>query len=172
MDRQLGDQDWMPRSSSQPSGSPLRLPVTPPSASLLGASSQTSPAPYHRSAQYSSQHTPHGLSPLHQRQLPPIPIQPYSTLPAVPIQTLLLSTVITLRIQHISNIIYLKLMLPQRLERPPGISDRSMYTVSMTTHVARDWWMQSNISSTLHLLSPRHGHLLPSIPSRTRSYEM
>lgn len=82
MDRQLGDQDWMPRSSSQPSGSPLRLPVTPPSASLLGASSQTSPAPYHRSVQYSSQHTPHGLSPLHQRQLPPIPIQPYSTPPS------------------------------------------------------------------------------------------
>ena len=82
MDRQLGDQDWMPRSSSQPSGSPLRLPVTPPSASLLGASSQTSPVPYHRSAQYSSQHTPHGLSPLHQRQLPPIPIQPYSTPPS------------------------------------------------------------------------------------------
>src|ERR1700730_17569146 len=81
MDRKLGDQDWIPASSSQPSSSPLRLPVTPPSAGLLGASSQNSPAQYNRSSPYPSQHTPNGLSPLHQRQLPPIPIQPYSTPP-------------------------------------------------------------------------------------------
>jgi len=78
MDRKSGDQDWIPSISSQPSSSPLRLPVTPPSASLLGASAQNSPTSYNR---YPSQHTPHGLSPLHQRQLPPIPIQPYSTPP-------------------------------------------------------------------------------------------
>src|SRR5277367_5836797 len=102
MDRKIADQEW---SSNQPannasSSSPIRMPVTPPSATLLGGGSQTnSSSSYNRSGQYpSSQHqqhhhhhhhkqqqqnTPHPpMSPHHhQRNLPPIPIQPYTTPP-------------------------------------------------------------------------------------------
>jgi hypothetical protein len=67
-------------SSSAPAGSPLRLPVTPPSASPLGAS-QGLASPYHRPGQYSSSHSQHSMSSAHQRQLP-LPIQPYTTPPS------------------------------------------------------------------------------------------
>ena len=87
--RKIADQEW---TSNQPANtsSPIRMPATPPSATLLGSGSQTNSSSYNRSGQYSSQHqqqqqnTPHPpMSPHHhQRNLPPIPIQPYTTPPS------------------------------------------------------------------------------------------
>lgn len=82
MDRKITDQEWSnpnpTNSAPPPSSSPLRLPVTPPSASLFGASHPSSSS-YTRSGQYPNTHP---LSPAHQRTLPPIPIQPYTTPPS------------------------------------------------------------------------------------------
>jgi hypothetical protein len=81
-DRKMTDQEWTNPSSTNtapPSSSPLRLPATPPSASLFGTSHDSSSS-YSRSGQYPQQNT-HPLSPSHQRTLPPIPIQPYTTPP-------------------------------------------------------------------------------------------
>jgi hypothetical protein len=82
MDRKITDQEWTsptPTNSAAPlSSSPLRLPVTPPSASLFGTSHNPSSS-YTRSGQYPN---PHSLSPAHQRTLPPIPIQPYTATPS------------------------------------------------------------------------------------------
>src|SRR5271154_1301728 len=91
--RKIADQEW---TSNQPantatSSSPIRMPATPPSAILLGGGSQTNSSSYNRSGQYPSQHqqqqqqnTAHPpMSPHHhQRNLPPIPIQPYTTPPS------------------------------------------------------------------------------------------
>ena len=83
----MADQEWTNPSSTNPappppsSSSVLRLPVTPPSASLFGASHGPPSSSSSRSGQYSQQNT-HPLSPAHQRTLPPIPIQPYTTPPS------------------------------------------------------------------------------------------
>ena len=92
MDRKLPDQnEWSTSNSSasapqqqqqqQHSSSPssMRLPVTPPSASLLGTSTSASTPYQSRPPQYSTQHTTPSLSPVHIRPLPPI--QPYTTPP-------------------------------------------------------------------------------------------
>lgn len=83
----MNDKEWTSANANgpHPSSSPLRLPATPPSASLLGPSQSPSSSQYARPGQYPSQHS---LPPTHQRTLPPIPIQPYTTPPGRQTQSL------------------------------------------------------------------------------------
>lgn len=93
MDRKIAEPEWpnhQPANTALSASSPIRMPATPPSGTLLGGggSQSTSSSTYNRSGQYPSQqqqqqNTPHPMSPLHhQRNLPPIPIQPYTTPPS------------------------------------------------------------------------------------------
>ena len=77
----MTEQDRSPYIPTAPlSSSPPRLPATPPSATLPGPSQTSSSSSYGRSAPYSQL----PLSSVHQRLLPPVPIQPYTTPPNRP----------------------------------------------------------------------------------------